>query len=226
MATEYPSGFPAPSGGGLVTAVGGIRKDVGAVIADTDGDYGPLQTDAVGNLRVTEEGGKLTYSMAFTGLVGAASCTDLVRLSGSATKSVYVQEIRISATATAAKTLDILLVKRSTANSGGTSSAGVAIPHSSDDAAGSAAGLLYTANPTVGTATGNLRATRYTIPAVDGAADLCPELVYDLRGHNGGKGVRLEGVAQGLCINLSGASPGSGNSFAGSITYTEEPLTA
>jgi len=209
MATEYPSGFPAPTGGGLVTAVGGIRKDVGAVIADTDGDYGPLQTDAVGNLRVTEEGGKLTYSMAFNGLVGAASCTDLVRLSGSATKTVYVQEVRFSATATAAKTLDVLLIKRSTAGSGGTSSAGVAIPHSSDDEAGSAAGLLYTANPTVGTATGNLRATRFTIAVVDAAATQ-GEVVWDLKGYNGGKGVRLEGVAQGLCINLNGVTVSSG----------------
>jgi len=225
MATEYPSGFAAPTGGGIVTAVGGIRKDTGAVIADTDGDYGPLQTDCVGSLRTTSAGGKLTYSMAFTGLVGASSCTDLVRLSGSATKTVFVQEVRFSATATAAKTLDVLLIKRSTANSSGTSTAGVAIPHSSDDAAGTAAGLLYTANPTVGTATGNLRATRYTIAVVDAAATQ-GEVVWDLRGYNGGKGVRLEGVAEGICLNLSGASPGSGNVFAGSITYTEEPTTA
>lgn len=225
MATEYPSGFAAPTGGGIVTAVGGVRKDVGAVIGDTDGDYAPFQTDCVGNLRVTGSGGKLTYSMAFNGLVGASSCTDLVRLSGSATKTVFVQEVRVSATATAAKTLDLLLVKRSTANSGGTSSAGVAIPHSAADAAGTAAGLLYTANPTVGTGTGNVRATRFTIAVVDAAATQ-GEVVYDLRGYNGGKGLRLSGVAEGLCINLNGTTPGSGNSFAGSITYTEEPTTA
>lgn len=225
MATEYPSGFAAPSGGGIVTSVGGIRKDVGATIADTDGDFGPLQLNAVGSLRTSSEGGAATYSCAFDDLVGASSCTNLVRISGSATKTVYVQEIRFSATATAAKTLDVRLVKYSTADADGTSSAGVAIPHSSDDGAATAAVLLYTANPTVGTATGALRATRYTIAVVDAAATQ-GEVVYDLKGYNGGKGVRLEGTAQGLAIHLDGESPGSGNSWAGSITWIELPTTA
>lgn len=225
MATEYPSGFAAPTGGGIVTAVGGIRKDVGAVIADTDGDYGPLQTDCVGNLRVTNSGGKLTYSAAWDDLVAASSATNLVRISGSSSKTVYIQEIRFSATATAAKTLDVRLVKYSTADADGTSSAGVAIPHSSDDAAGTAAILLYTANPTVGTATGALRSTRYTVAVVDAAATQ-GEVIWDLRGYNGGKGVRLEGVAQGVAIHLDGETAGSGNSWAGSITWTEEPTTA
>lgn len=222
MSTEYPAGFAAPTGGGLLQSVGGVRKDVGADIAGADGDYAPVQLDCVGALRTTLDGGKLTYSCAWTGLAAVASGTDLVRISGSATKTVYVQEVRFSATAAAAKTLDVLLVKRSTANSGGTSSAGAAIPHSSDDEAGTAAILLYTANPTTGTSTGNVRATRYTVSVVDAAATQ-GEVVWDLRGYNGGKGLRLEGVAQGLCLNLGGTT--TGGTFAGSITYTEEPTT-
>lgn len=225
MATEYHAGFPSPPGGGLLTSVGGIRKDVAATVADADGDYGPIQLDAVGGVRVTQEGGAPTYSCAFDDLTGASSCTDLVRISGSATKTVFVQEVRVSATATAAKTLDLRLVKRSTANADGTSSAGVAVPHSSDDGAATAAVLLYTANPTVGTETGAIRSRRYTIGTVDNAAGAM-EVVFDLRGYNGGKGVRLEGTAQGLTINLDGETPGSGNAFAGSITWVELPTTA
>lgn len=225
MATEYPAGFAAPTGGGLLQSVGGVRKDVGADIAGADGDYAPIQLNCVGSVRVAQDGGKLTYSCAFDDLVGASSCTDLVIINGSSTKTVFVQEVRFSATATAAKTLDVKLVKRSTANADGTSSAGTAVPHSSDDGAATAAVLLYTANPTTGTLTGAVRATRYTIAVVDAAATQ-GEVVYDLRGYNGGKGLRLEGTAQGLALNLDGESPGSGNAFSGSITWTEEASTA
>lgn len=224
MATEYPAGFPLSSGG-IVTNVGGIRRDVGATIADADGDVGPLQLDSVGALRVTLAGGAPTYSCAFDDLTGASSCTDLVRISGSSTKTVFVQEVRVSATATAAKTLDLRLVKRSTANADGTSSAGTAVPHDSDDGAATAAILLYTANPTVGTETGVVRSRRYTIGTVDNAAGAM-EVVFDLKGYNGGKGLRLEGTAQGLTINLDGETPGSGNAFSGSITWIELPTTA
>ena len=52
------------------------------------------------------------------------------------------------------------------------------------------------------------------------------EVVWDLRAHNGGQGLPLRGVAQGLALNLGAASPGTGNKFSGSITFTEEPTTA
>lgn len=223
MATEYASGYARPTNA-IVTAIGAVRKDVGAVIGDTDGDYTELQTDCVGNLRTTQDGGKLTYSAAFDDLVAVSSCTDLLRISGSASKTVFVQEIRLSATATAGKTLDVRLARRSTANSGGTATQPTVVPHSSDDAAGTAVVDIYTANPTVGTLVGIIRSRRYTIVAVDVTNG--PELVFDLRGYNGGKGLRLEGVAQGLTVELDAETAGSGNSWSGSVTWTEEPTTA
>lgn len=238
---DFPSGYARSNGPTVVTVVGGVRKDVGATIGDADGDYTEFQADAVGNLRVTQDGGKLTYSCAFDDLVAASSCTDLVRISGSATKTVFVEEIRLSATATAAKTLDVRLAKRSTANSGGTATQPTVVKHSSDDAAGTAVVDIYTANPTAGTLTGIVRSVRYTLAAADAAclyADTTggnaagtgalpvQEIVFDLRGYNGGKGLRLEGVAQGLTVELDGESPGSGNSWSGSITWTELPTTA
>lgn len=220
---EYPSGYARPTNA-LVNPVGAVRKDVGAVIADTDGDFGELQTDAVGNLRVTQEGGALTYSCAFDDLVAASTADDLVRISGSASKTVFVQEIRLSATATSAKTLDVRLMRRSAANSGGTATQPTVVKHSTDDAAGTAVVDAYTANSTPGAAVGIIRSRRYTIAAVDGVQ--VGELVFDLRGYNGGKGVRLEGVAQGLSVELDGETAGSGNSWAGSITWIELPTTA
>lgn len=223
MPADYPAGFARPTNP-ILTAVGGVRKDVPAQLADADGDYGELQLDAYGALRVTAEGGRPTYSAAFDDLVAASTCTDLVRISGSATKTVFVQEIRLSATATAGKTLDVRLAKRSTANADGTSTAPTVVPHDADAAAGTAVVLAYTANPTVGTLVGIIRSRRYTIVAVDVTNG--PELVFDLRACNGGKGLRLEGVAQGLTVELDGETAGSGNSWSGSVTWTEEPTTA
>lgn len=218
---EYPSGYPAPSGGGLLTPVGGVRKDVSATIADADGDFGPVQLDASGALRVTLAGSQVLYSAAIDDLAAANTCTDLLRISGSATKTVFVQEIRISATATAGKTLDIRLARRSTANSGGTASQPTVVKHDTDSAAGTAVVDAYTANPTVGTLVGLLRSTRYTIVAVD--VQPCPELVFDLRKDGG---IRLEGVAQGLTIELDGETAGAGNAFSISVTWSEAPTTA
>lgn len=237
MAAEFPWGYPSASGPAIAQIVGGVRKDVPAQVADADGDLAPVQLDAYGNVRVTLEGGKPTYSVAFDDLAAANSCTDLVRISGSATKTVFVQEIRLSATATAAKTLDVRLMRRSTANADGTSSAPTVIKHDADTAAGTAVVLIYTANPTVGTGTGIFRSRRYTIAAVDavctyaetgaGTGALHPEeIVFDLRGFNGGQGFRLEGVAQGLTVELDGESAGAANSWSGSVTWTELPTTA
>ena len=69
------------------------------------------------------DGGKATCSAAKIGLVPASSATDVFTITGSATKTVRVTRIEITATTTAATpaALDVLLLKRSTANSGGTS---------------------------------------------------------------------------------------------------------
>lgn len=223
MSAEFPWGYPSASGPNIAQIVGGVRKDTPTQIADTDSDLAPLQLDAYGALRVTAEGGRPTYSAAFDDLVAASTCTDLLRISGSATKTVFVQEIRLSATATAGKTLDVRLAKRSTANSSGTATQPTVVPHDADAAAGTAVVDAYTANPTVGTLVGLIRSRRYTIVAVDVTNG--PELVFDLRAFNGGRGLRLEGVAQGLSVELDGETAGSGNSWSGSVTWTEEPLT-
>lgn len=224
MSAEFPWGYPSASGPNIAQIVGGVRKDVPAQIADADGDLAPVQFDAYGNLRTTQEGGAPTYSAAIDDLVAASSCTDLVRISGSATKTVFVQEVRVSATATAAKTLDLRLAKRSTANSSGTATQPTVVPHDADSAAGTAVVDAYTANPTVGTLVGIIRSRRYTIAAVDGVQ--VGEHVFDLRAFNGGQGLRLEGVAQGLSLELDAESPGAGNSFSVSVTWKELPTTA
>lgn len=216
---QYAAGTTAP---GNLTL--GIRKDSAADLAGTDAYTASVQLDSAGSLRVSEEGGKTTYAAATSGLVAASSCTDLIAVGGSATKVVRIQEVRISGTATAAKTIDVLGILRSTANSSGTSTTLTAGKYHSGDAAATATVKAYTANPTVGTAAGTIKSDRYTVGAADTA--LPPVLVWDFRGRAGGRGLRLNGTAEGFSVNLNTLSPGAGNSFNVAVVWTEEATTA
>jgi hypothetical protein len=69
---------------------------------------------------VSIEGTRATFSVGAAGITPAATATDILTLYGSGTKTVRVSRIKISGTATSGATADILLVRRSTANSGGT----------------------------------------------------------------------------------------------------------
>src|SRR5258705_3594725 len=66
--------------------------------------------------------GRQTYSAGFIGLVPAASATDVICLAGSATKTVKLQNIRLSGTASTLVTLPVTLVRRVTVATGGTAS--------------------------------------------------------------------------------------------------------
>jgi hypothetical protein len=95
------------------------------------------------------DSGKFTYSAAKVGLVPAASATDIFTITGSASKIIRVTHIEITATTTAATAaaLDILLLKRNVANTGGTSTGSpTPVPHDINAPAVSATVLAYTAN--------------------------------------------------------------------------------
>lgn len=63
---------------------------------------------------------KVTYAASVTGLVAAASATDIFEIDGSANKIIEITQIAVSGTATAAATVDLQIIKRQSLNSGGT----------------------------------------------------------------------------------------------------------
>jgi hypothetical protein len=141
-----------------------------------------------------------SYSAAFN-VVTAASATDVAVISGNATTTCYVTKITISGIQTTAGLVDTLLIKRSTADTGGTSTGQTAVSHDSTDAAASSAVLAYTANPgALGTAVGTVR--RAYVP-VDAALSVVgnPQVVFDFG--DKGKEIILRGTAQQLAINLN-----------------------
>lgn len=181
-------------------------------------------TDSQGATQVNPEGLRTTYSAVFTGLVPAASATDVVCIAGSATKTIKVQYFEVSGTAGTLVTLPVFLAKRATADSGGTPATGNALPVASKmdslNAAATATLVSYTANPTINDSSPLLiRAATVTLPVTTAGVVTRPAAWRF--GDAGGQAVVLRGAAQQLCLNLSGISVSSGV-LAGSIQWVEE----
>lgn len=159
---------------------------------------GPAQLDANGDTVVSTAGKKNTYR-AFASFTAAAG--DIALLPGSATKTINVTRVEAScSTSGTAALADLQLVKRSAADTGGTSGAMTAVPLDASDAAATAAPLNYTVAPTPGAAVGAIAGGRI----VNGSATLIPTLfVWQAATGQGGKLAILRGTAQVLAVNLS-----------------------
>lgn len=201
----------------------------------TDGQRGDLQVDSRSQemvnlgvrldetndaIRAVTEGYKASYSASATALAPAATATDIFEIKGSATKTVRITRIQITGVATAAGTYDVQVVKRSTANTGGTSTAPTAVPHDSADAAATAALKAYTANPTLGTAVGTMRAQKATVGTAATSAVPCVPVVLEF-GKDNVRACVLRGIAESLCVNLNGVTI-TGGLLDVDCSWTEE----
>lgn len=173
------------------------------------------------------DGQKATYSAAKVGLVPGSAATDFATLTGSASKVVKLVKVELTATTTSATpaALDILLLKRSTANTGGTSTGSpTAVPHDSSNPAASATVLTYTAPPTTGNLVGTaLKNDKYMMMLATATATDFPamqKLTWVWEG--GQQAPTLRGVAEVLALNLAGATPTATASFDVTLTWTEE----
>lgn len=185
----------------------------------TNGQQAASQADTTGARRVSTEGGKATYSAGIGNGSLAAATTDVVTITGSASKTIRVTRISVSGTATAAAGVDIQIIKRSTANSGGTSAAITIAPHDSTNAAASATLLNYSANPTLGTTVAVIRSSLMTFTTSAGAIPSVP-YVIDFTTRNA-QGIVLRGTTQVLAVNLGGATVTGGVIYV-DIEWTEE----
>lgn len=172
-----------------------------------------------GALTVNTEGVKPTYSAAFSGTVAAALATDVFTILGSATKTIRITNIRMSATTTAGSGLSInlTLVKRSTADSGGVSTTATLVPHDSNSAAGTAVIRNYTVNPTLGTAIGIVRSERLTT----GTTGTSSGIIDWEFGTRPAQALVLRGTSEQLCMNF-GTVTITGSVIAFYVEWTEE----
>lgn len=200
--------------------VGAVYND-GTMPTLVSGQRGDLQTDVNGRLIVSSVPANSvisTYSAAVTGLATAALATDILTIGGSATKTVRIKQLRISATRTTSGNFDITLVRRSTANTGGTSTTLTAVAADSTDAAATATVLAYTANPTTGTLVGTMRSEKYFANTTGTGASDNTNWTF---GFDTSKAPVLRGTAQSISVNLLGVTI-AGSSFDMHFTWTEE----
>lgn len=157
---------------------------------------------------------RYAYSANAAAITTAATATDVVTLTGSATKTVRVHRVVVNGIATAATAVQVGLVKRSTANTGGTSAGLTEVPLNSQGPAASATGLSYTANPTPGTSVGTVALRRVLFGT---SATEAPATVFDF----GDWPVELRGTGEVLAVNLGGVTV-TGGSLNADLFWTEE----
>jgi len=165
-----------------------------------------------GNLWATIQPALRPLSFAASKSFAGSSTTDNAVLPGNASNTVLVTRILVSCTQTTAGIISLSIIKRSAADTSGTSSSMTAVPDDSTFSAAVSAPLSYTGTgPTVGSAVGNVDTYQLGCMASGTAS---PNDIYILDRRL--KPIVLRGTAQQLAVNFGGAITG------GSLTVTFE----
>lgn len=221
------NGGTAPASGTSLTLDYVFFQNIDRVQIDNDFNGEPIvvagNTTIAGSTAlatIDSEHTRPTYFMSLQGFATGTTNQDVFNLIGSATKVIRVTRVRFSMTTTTAVTIPVQLIKRSTANTGGTGGVAVLGPYDSNDAAATATNFAYTANATTfGTVVGTaVRSDKYFALV---ATPTTAAQVLDWEFGNHSKCPTLRGTAQQLCINLGGVTIAGGN-VSISFEWTED----
>lgn len=134
-------------------------------------------------------------------MVPAATPTDVLEIVGGTNKTIEILSIRVTGTIATTNGIVFDVVKRSSANTGGTSTNATVVPSCSTDPVSGVTIKQYTANPTLGTSLGTMISTRLTILS---ATSTTARTEYDLiRGIPEFQPISLFGPSETLCVNLA-----------------------
>jgi hypothetical protein len=159
-----------------------------------------------------------TYSVAVAALNVANNPTDIFTITGGSGVTTKITKIAISGTQTTAANRDVLLIKRSAANTGGTSTTPTIAGHLSSNGAASSVVRAYTANPSsLGASLGTVRASKVLIGTTTSATT---EIVWQFA-NTPGQAIQLIGTSEVLAINLNGVTS-AGNSLNIYVEWIEE----
>ena len=176
-----------------------------------------------GVLAISTSGFRATYRYTAVDLTPVANATDVLVLKGSATKVIRVTRAGILGSATAASIYDLFLTKRTTANTGGTSTTVTPTPADTADIAATSVLTRYTANPSALGAGITLEATKVYLPAGSTPAGAGTQREF-LFGTRGDKAPVLRGVNESIAFNFAGAAVPAGASIYLIIEWTEDFL--
>lgn len=152
-----------------------------------------------------------TYAATGVGIVPAASATDIACITGSATRVLRIQSVRVSGSGTAIS-VPVLLRKNASADTGGTPATSTALPvaYALDSAnpTSTATLIAYTANPTIpDSAPGILSNANLGLVATTVGAAVQPYVLFDFAERTFSEAPTLRGIAQQICVNLNATSP-------------------
>lgn len=139
----------------------------------------------------------------------AANGTDIFTITGSDTKVVKIKHISFDGTQTATSARTVFLIKRSTQNTGGTSTILTNVPFDSANPPSNAVVRSYTANPTtLGAAVGTLHNEKVIIGSANTADS--DSLIFNTIDALSSQDITLRGSSEVLAINMNGvSSPGN-----------------
>lgn len=166
------------------------------------------------------EPARATFGAFISGINPAVNPTDLLVIQGSASKIVRIKSIVLAGTATTATNVIVNIVRRSSANTGGTTTPIPAVSRDTGNDTSVAVVTLYTANPTTtGNLVGAIDGGRLNLaPAANGAID---RLIFQYTWQND-QAFTLRSAAEFLTINLGGVSSPGGGVLDVSLAWTEE----
>lgn len=165
-----------------------------------------------------------SYIVTAAGYTAYATPTDLICISGSATKTVAVTQLYLGIQSTSAAMQSIYFVKRSTANSGGTSTTPTPITYDSSRSAATAVVTVYTAAPTTGNAVGNVRvmlSLSTVLTAAPNVFSLSAQGIPTATRSTPQTPIILRGTAESLCANYNGAALTSGFTATYGVEWVE-----
>ena len=172
--------------------------------------------------------GKQTYMAAGT-FTPPATPTDLVTITGSATKTIRVISMQISTTATANSSANFFLVKRAVVPTAGVFVAATTVPNDSNDNAGTANVGHWTTSPTAPTvqSAGIVWMKQVAVPVTTTASwiGVTKEQAHEMMPWNQNLiiyPIVLRGPAQTLAINFAAAALLAGQTHAYRVTWMEE----
>lgn len=168
-----------------------------------------------------QEPATATYAATGIAIVPASAATDIACITGSATRVVRIQQIKVNGTGTAI-TIPVIITKHVSANTGGTAGTGGALPvpyaFDSSNPAATATTTSYTVNPTITDATPGVMDIQWLGLAAT-TTSTAGNTIFTYWDRQYMEALTLRGVAQQLCVNLNGTSPTA--SLAVSFKWTE-----
>ncbi len=176
---------------------------------------------AVGDTTVSD-GYKATYAASWAAFAPVATPTNILSITGSATKTIRIIRIGISGTQTTGGIINIQLNKLSSALTGGTPVAPTAIvPFDSTSPAATATPRTYTANTTGGGAVvGLIKNVKLTVSAVATSGAAQGEYIFNFA-NNFSQDIVIRGTSEVVSLTLLGVTL-TGGSISTWVEWTEE----